>query len=98
MLIRTIFINNDIIEMITTFKFFLPSLYSFKHTYIYSEVISSVFSHQNYLRALTVLSSSETEECSDVVGSDLFSVTPPPEDQTTVRVSGLSVAHSITIS
>ena len=45
-----------------------------------------------------MLSSSESEECSDVVGSDLFSVTPPPEDQTTVRVSGLSVAHSITIS
>ena len=96
MLIRTIFINNDIIEVITTFKFFLPSLYSFKH--IYSKVVSSVFSHQNYLRALTVLSSSESEECSNVVGSDLFSVTPPPEDQTTVRVSGLSVAYTITAS
>ena len=87
---------NDIIEMMTTFKFFLPRLYSFKH--IYSKVVSSVFSHQNYLRALTVLPSSETEECSDVVGSDLFSVTPPPEDQTTVRVSGLSVAYTITAS
>ena len=34
-----------------------------------------------------MLPSSETEECSDVVGSNLFSVTPPPEEQTTVRVS-----------
>ena len=45
-----------------------------------------------------MLPSSETEECSDVVGSDLFSVTPPPEDQTTVRVSGVSVAYNVTAS
>ena len=32
-----------------------------------------------------MLSSSANEECSDVVGSNLFSVTPPPEDQTTER-------------
>ena len=45
-----------------------------------------------------MLPSSETEECSGVVGSDLFSVTPPPGDQTTVRVSGVSVAYTITTS
>ena len=60
-----------------------------KYVYLKRLFLLYIFSHQNHLqlRALTVLPSSETEECCDVVGSDLFSVTPPPEDQITVRVS-----------